>query len=158
MTMQGNRPRVSITTAESRGIAAVRAKVPVGGVPAAFGQYLNQVYAAGKDGALPLDGQNIFVYRACAGGELDVEFGVGVTAPFSTKGSVMYSTLPTGEAATATHWGDYGGIGQAHSAVVEWCRDNGRALAGPSWEIYGHWVPDVTKLRTDVFYLLAPRR
>jgi effector-binding domain-containing protein len=150
-------PQVSVQRAEPRGIAAVRAKVPVGGVPAVFGQYLNQVYAAAKTDALPLDGQNIFVYRACSGAELDVEFGVGVSAPFSTTGGVAYSPLPVGEVATATHWGDYSRIREAHQAVTEWCRENGRALTGTSWEIYGHWVPDVTRLRTDVYYLLAPR-
>ena len=32
------------------------------------------------------------------------------------------------------------------------------ALAGPNWEIYGHWVDewnrDPSKIRTDVFYLI----
>jgi effector-binding domain-containing protein len=155
--MPQEKPVVSVRNAEPRGIAAVRARVPFGGVPAVFAQYLNQVYAAGKDGALPLDGQNIFVYRACGGGELDVEFGVGAKASFQATGPVAYSELPTGEVATATHWGDYSRISEAHRAVADWCRENGRELTGTSWEVYGHWVPDVTKLRTDVFYLLAPR-
>ena len=34
----------------------------------------------------------------------------------------------------------------------------GRALAGPNWEIYGHWQEDwnedPAKIRTEVFYLL----
>jgi hypothetical protein len=33
-------------------------------------------------------------------------------------------------------------------------------LAGPNWEIYGHWLDewnnDPAKIRTDVFYLLQP--
>ena len=67
--------------------------------------YLNQVYAAGRAGLVQLDGQNVFVYR---GGltsnseDADVEFGVGVSAPFAPSGAVVYSTLPTGEVATAT--------------------------------------------------------
>jgi effector-binding domain-containing protein len=40
-----------------------------------------------------------------------------------------------------------------------WCRDNGYTLAGPSWEIYGHWRDelhsDPSKIRTDVYYLLV---
>ena len=35
---------------------------------------------------------------------------------------------------------------------------HGHTLAGPNWEIYGHWVDewnrDPTKIRTEVFYLL----
>jgi hypothetical protein len=33
-------------------------------------------------------------------------------------------------------------------------------LAGPNWEIYGHWIDewnsDPTKICTDVFYLIGP--
>ena len=54
---------VSVQTAAPRAIAAVRARVPVGRVGAVFAGYLNQVYAAARDGVVQLDGQNIFVYR-----------------------------------------------------------------------------------------------
>jgi hypothetical protein len=36
---------------------------------------------------------------------------------------------------------------------------NDHTLAGPQWEIYGHWLPewnkDPSQIRTDVYYLLA---
>jgi len=149
---------VSVHAATSRGIAAVKARLPVRQVSATFRQYLDQVYAAGRSGAVALDGQNIFVYRPVPGtpGMVDVEFGVGVKAPFTAVGAVEYVTLPTGEAATATHWGDYGRLGEAHDAVVEWCRAEGRQRAGPLWEVYGHWPQDNSPPRTDVFHLLEP--
>jgi hypothetical protein len=44
----------------------------------------------------------------------------------------------------------------AHAALREWCKANGHALAGPSWEIYDHWQPEWDRgpslIRTDVFY------
>ena len=149
---------VSLRVATPRAIAAVRARLPLARVPAVFAEYLNQVYAAGRDGTALLDGQNIFVYRPIPGssGEVDVEFGVGVKAPFSASGAVAYSELPTGAAATTTHWGDYARLGEAHAAVIAWCRAQQRDLAGPRWEIYGHWTDDPSRLRTDVYYLLAP--
>lgn len=58
-------------------------------------------------------------------------------------------------AAATTHWGDYR-LGEAHDAVVTWCRTTGHTLAGISWEVYGHWHDDPTKIRTDIFYLLRP--
>jgi effector-binding domain-containing protein len=146
---------VSQQIAAPRTIAAVRARVPASRVSSVFRQYLDQVYAAGKSGAVPLDGQNVFVYRDVAGApnEVDVEFGVGVTSTFVNAGNVECIALPLGAVATTTHRGDYGALGAAHSAIVEWCRANGRHRAGPRWEVYGHWSADKVP-RTDVFYLL----
>jgi len=146
---------VSLQQAPVRGIAAVRARLPISRVSASFTSYLNQVYAAARYGAIPLDGQNIFVYRGGASGEdADVEFGVGVRSPFQSHGAVNYCELPTGEVAVATHWGDYAQLGVAHSAVLAWCRANGREPTGTRWEIYGHWTDDPTRRRTDVYYEL----
>lgn len=149
---------VTLQVAAPRAIAAVRARLPIGRVPALFADYLNQVYAASRDGAIHLDGQNVFVYRDSSGpdGEVDVEFGVGVTAPFSPAGPVRYTELPVGEVAATTHWGDYARLGDAHAAVIAWSRAHERELAGPRWEVYGHWTDDPARRRTDVYYLLAP--
>ena len=147
---------VSVRVAVARPIAAVRARLPIARVSSSFADYLNQVYAAGRSGSVLLDGQNIFVYRGgtAAGGDVDVEFGVGVRAPFSSAGAVSYSETPAGEVATTTHWGDYAKLGDAHAAVIAWCASHDRTRAGPRWEVYGHWVDDPSQLRTDVYYLL----
>jgi hypothetical protein len=148
---------VRVEIAQPRGIAAVRAQLPISDVPRRFAEYLNQVYAASRGSGLQLDGQNIFVYRPGPGAMTDVEFAVGVKAPFASIGPVEYSTLPMGEAAATTHWGDYAGLGAAHGAVADWCRTQGRGLAGVRWEVYGHWSDDPAQRRTDVYYLLSPR-
>jgi hypothetical protein len=149
---------VSIQLAKPREIAAVSARVPLGAVSRSFRPHLDQVYAAAKTGAVRLDGQNIFLYRDSPERptEVIVAFGVGVTAPFSPIGAVQPTTLPSGHVATATHWGNYAGLGGAHQAIQAWCRANERRLAGPRWEVYGHWTDDESRLRTDVFYLLEP--
>ena len=149
---------VSQQLASSRTIAAVHARVPVGAVPQVFRRYLDQVYAAGRAGAVHLDGQNVFVYRVAPDrpSELDVAFGVGVTAPFSAVGVVEPTALPLGEVATTTHWGSYARLGAAHAAIEAWCGTHSRRRAGASWEVYGHWTDDESQLRTDVFYLLEP--
>jgi effector-binding domain-containing protein len=71
---------------------------------------------------------------------------------------VVGSVTPAGEVATVAHFGPYGGLGDAHRAIRDWCAANHRTLAGPNWEVYGHWVPewndDPSKIRTDVYYLL----
>ena len=149
---------VTVHRTTPRTIAAVRARLPLGTVSSSFGRYLDQVYAAGKTGAVQLDGQNIFLYECSAESapDADVAFGVGVKAPFSTSGAVEPVPLPAGEVATTTHFGNYAKLGAAHDAVTRWCREHDRRLTGTSWEVYGHWTEDESQLRTDVFYLLAP--
>jgi hypothetical protein len=146
---------VTLQHAAPRAIAAVRARLPISRVSASFTTYLDQVYAAARYGAIALDGQNIFVYRGGASGQdAEVDFGVGVRSPFESHGAVTYCELPTGECAVATHWGDYAQLGVAHSAVLAWCRANGREPTGTRWEVYGHWTDDPTHRRTDVYYEL----
>ena len=108
-----------------------------------------QVPGAGRHVAVYLDGQ------------INLEVGVELDAPFAGHGEVVGSTTPAGPVATATHFGPYGQLHKAHEAILSWCQANGYTLAGPSWEVYGHWLDewnnDPTKIRTDVFYLLNPK-
>jgi effector-binding domain-containing protein len=140
----------------ARLVAGVRATVRRGRVAQEFRLYLDQVYAAGREGAVSLDGQNIFIYRAASTHDLTVDFCVGVSAPFPAVGAVVPLETPSGIAAMTTHYGEYGRIAEANAAIVAWCRANERLPAGPSWEVYGHWHKDPSQLRTDVYYLLQP--
>jgi len=140
----------------SRPVAGVRARVPRGRVAQEFGRHLDQVYAAARTGAVKLDGQNVFIYRSASADELTVDFCVGITASFDPVGAVLPLETPSGVAAMTTHHGDYGRLGEANAAILAWCHAKNRKRAGPSWEVYGHWHADPTKLRTDVYYLLQP--
>ena len=137
-------------------VAGVRAVVPRGRVAQEFGRYLDQVYAAARAGAVALDGQNIFIYRAATESELTVDFCVGAIAPFAAVGTVVPLETPSGMAAMTTHYGDYAALGEANAAILAWCKANDRKRAGPSWEVYGHWHQGPAPLRTDVYYLLQP--
>jgi len=90
--------------------------------------------------------------------QINLEVGVELEHPFPGHGEVIGSNLPSGEVATAVHFGPYNQLGVAHQAIRNWCARHGYALAGPNWEIYGHWKEawnsDPSKIRTDVFYLL----
>lgn len=68
----------------------------------------------------------------------------------------VYAVLRRGEdaVAVAIHRGAYSDLEMTHTAVREFCRTSGHQLAGPRWEIYGHWQPDPTALETEVYYLL----
>lgn len=147
---------VQEVTVPPRLVAGVRARVARGRVAQEFGQYLNQVYAAARDGSIALDGQNIFIYREATAEGLVVDFCVGATKPFAAIGAVEPFTTPGGTTAMTTHRGEYRTLGDANAAIVAWCATHGRRRAGPSWEVYGHWSADPTLLRTDVYWLLQP--
>ena len=90
--------------------------------------------------------------------EINLEVGVELETPSAGHGEVVGSATPAGAIATSTHLGPYGRLHEAHRAVRRWCANHGYQLAGPNWEIYGHWTDewnaDPAKIRTDVFYLL----
>ena len=88
-----------------------------------------------------------------------LEVGVELYGPFTEEGEVVRSAMPAGPVAWTAHLGPYSGLGGAHDAVRQWCRANNRELAGPNWEIYGHWQSEWNtnplQIRTDVYYLLT---
>ena len=92
-------------------------------------------------------------------GSSRLEVGVELQGPFAEQADVVRSATPAGLAATVTHLGPYGGLGAAHQAIGDWCKANDYRQAGPSWEIYGHWLPewnrDPSKIRTDIYYLVT---
>lgn len=88
-----------------------------------------------------------------------LEVGVELHGPFAESGEIVRSATPAGRVASTPHFGPYGTLAAAHDAVHRWCREQGHQLAGPSWEIYGHWQSEwdanPSLIRTDVCYLLA---
>ena len=92
-------------------------------------------------------------------GSIRLEVGVELHGAFVDDGEVVRSATPAGAVASTTHLGPYGGLGAAHAAVRQWCAANGHTLAGPNWEVFGHWLrewdDDPSRIRTDVYYLLS---
>lgn len=120
-------------------------------VPDACGAVWNVVRSQQIKGA----GRHVAVYLD---GQINLEVGVELEAPFAGFGEVVGSVTPSGPVATVTHYGPYGLMHKAHDAIHQWCKSNGYQFAGPSWEIYGHWKDewnsDPSKIRTDIYYLL----
>jgi effector-binding domain-containing protein len=103
-----------------------------------------------------LAGRHVAIYWD---GSIRLEVGVELQGSFAEHGEVVCSATPAGAVASTTHFGRYGGLGAAHDAVRQWCRASNHRLAGPNWEIYGHWQQewnaDPSRIRTDVYYLLS---
>ena len=102
-------------------------------------------------------GRNIAIYWD---GSIRLEVGAECEQELPGGGEIVRSATPAGPAATVAHFGPYGRLGAAHTAIQQWCLTHDRRLAGPSWEIYGHWQREwdsaPSLIRTDIFYLLAP--
>lgn len=150
---------IKLTTTEVIPTAVIRDRVQPKDfakfVPWACGEVWSFIRAAG----LPRPGRHVALYLP----EGMLEVGAEVSEPFAAKDRVSCSQLPAGRVATTTHFGPYPQLGDAHSAVRQWCADQKLELAGTCWEIYGHWEKswnsDPSKIRTDVFHLVSnPQR
>ena len=144
---------VRVEESPGRPLAIVRRRASQGElkavVPAACGDVWNRVKAHGVDGP----GRLVAIYLD---GAINIEVGVEVSEAFAGFEDLPRSATPAGRVATVTHVGGYDRLGDAHAAIREFCTTRGHQLGGPDWEIYGHWTEDVSKLRTDVVYLLKP--
>jgi effector-binding domain-containing protein len=148
---------VSVEAVLPRILAAVRRRVAIGEIGAAWRPALDQVWAflrTQRD--LRTDGHNIFVYHHPdrRSDPMDVDFGVEVVREFAPSGEVKPAKTPTGTVASATHIGPYDKLGQTHDAIHAWAAAHHREFAGTSWEIYGDWSDDPAKLETSILYLL----
>lgn len=149
---------VQVKRVERRLVASARGTAGCNNVPAVAFPLSGLAWDYLKEHPeIPKTGINIWIYRpGVSSEEFPVEPGAEVLAPFESDGPVQCVETPTGEVATAEHIGPFEGIGGAHTAVREWCRTSGRKLEGTSWEVYGHWNEDPSKLTSEVFYLLEP--
>jgi len=123
-------------------------------VPECCGLVWRAVQAQKATGAK--GGRHVAIYW---NGDIRLEVGVELQGPFEETEEVVRSATPAGPAAVVTHFGPYQALGAAHNAIRTWCEANGHRLAGPNWEIYGHWQPEWDAnprlIRTDVFYQVA---
>jgi len=140
-----------------RKMAAVRREVSIGGVASVWRPALDQVWSFLRtQPGLRTDGHNIFLYHhpARRDDSMSVDFGVEVARSFAPSGEVHEAKTPGGVAVVALHRGSYDRLRAAHDAIHRWAQSRQRTFAGQSWEIYGDWSNDPSKLETTVLYLL----
>jgi effector-binding domain-containing protein len=148
---------VSVVTVASHQLAAVRRRVAIGGVGAAWKPALDQVWEFLRtQPGLRTGGHNVFLYHHPERRDLpmEVDFGVEVTRAFQPAGDVHATETPAGLVAMAVHVGPYEGMKATHDAIHAWRAANNRTFAGKSWETYGDWSDDPGKLETTIMYLL----
>ncbi len=129
-------------------------------VPAACGTVWNVLRSQQVQGA----GRHVAVYYFTGEGsdQVNLEIGVELVTPFAGHGEAIPSATPAGIVATTSHYGPYEQLQQAHAAIQRWCASHGYELAGPCWEIYGHWQDawnrDPSQICTEVCYLVTANK
>ncbi len=148
--------RIELVHAEPIHTAVIRGRVRSSDLPQFVPAACGEVWAFVRSANLPRPGRHLALYLDDQG---LVEVGVEVSEPFVGTERVHCSKLPAGRVVTATHFGPYARLRDAHAAIREWCEEHNHQRSGVSWERYGHWQTswdtDPTKVRTDVFHLLA---
>ena len=142
---------------EAQPLAAVRRRVHIGNVGRTWKPALDLVWEfLRRHEGLRTGGHNCFLYHHPANREaaMDVDFGVQVVRRFEDEGEVTCTETPAGEVVMTTHIGSHAELLAAHNAIHSWRAVTGREFGGYSWEIYGDWTDDETKLETQVIYLL----
>lgn len=142
---------VQIINVEPQLTAVIRTRAKQSQLSQVVPRLCGEVWNFARSAGLPRPGRHVALYFD---GEINLEVGAEVFHPFTGDGRVICSRTPAGLVATTVHFGPYTRLGDAHDAVHKWCASQGHTLAGPSWEIYGHWTDDPAQLRTDVFWLL----
>ncbi len=149
---------VITTTVSAQLLAAVRRRVSVGDIGRTWKPALDLVWEfLRRHQGLRTDGHNCFLYHhpVKRDAPMDVDFGVQVIRPFEGEGEIICTATPAGEVAITTHIGSYAKLGAAHNAIQSWRAATGRSFGACSWEIYGDWTNDETKLETQIVYLLT---
>jgi effector-binding domain-containing protein len=149
--------KIVVETAQAELVAAVRARITIGGIGRAWKPALDQVWAFLKKNGELRPGNNLFLYHHPGHRDepMDIDFGVQVARTFKPEGHVRCVETPAGEVAKTVHTGPYNRLGEAHDAVRVWCDVHSRKIAQASWEVYGDWNNDPALLETTIKYLLA---
>jgi effector-binding domain-containing protein len=147
---------VRIEHVSSRPLAVVRRRAQPQQLSKVVPECCGLVWNVIRSQQVPGAGRHIAIYFD---DQINLEVGVELEVPFAGHGEVIGSSTPSGQVATTTHFGPYQDLCKAHDAIKQWCQNNGHSLAGPCWEIYGHWLDewnrDPSKIRTDIYYLLS---
>ena len=142
---------------DARPLAVVRRTARLGELPRVIPEACGVVWNLARTHGVRGAGRHVALYLDDV---FHLEIGVELAEPFGGASDLLASATPAGLVATVLHVGPYAGLSRAHAEVKRWCAERGHVLAGPSWELYGHWLKewddDPSKIETEVCYLVAP--
>jgi effector-binding domain-containing protein len=132
-------------------LALHAAEVPRGQVPARIRAMYDVAYAWLRQSGLRQAGHNYAIYDECRPDRLRVRVGFPMAERFADTAELRCVEFAPGRAACAVHVGPYGRMGETYALLEAWCASQGLARSGVSWEVYGDWTEDATKLETSIY-------
>ena len=144
---------VQLEQVEPRPMASVRRLTGKSQLSVVIPDGLGDVWRFIKSSGVAHLGLDVALYHDLA---MNVECGVLLPGPFAASGDVAAPRRPAARWRHGPHRPVHR-LGDVHQAILDWCSAGGHRVAGPFWELYDHWIYDLSKLRTDVYYLLAGR-
>jgi effector-binding domain-containing protein len=109
------------------------------------------VYTWLRDAPVRQAGHNYVLYDHCTPQALRMQVGLPVSGRFADTDLVNCVQLAPGRAAHAVHVGPYADFHRTYAVLNAWCSEHALELAGESWEVYGDWTEDPSKLETGLF-------
>jgi effector-binding domain-containing protein len=150
-------PDFEIRSTDQQHTAAIRMTREVSQIGPAMAEAFPRLFQAVASSGVEPAGMPLARYFDFGPEETTFECAIPVSAPFTAHGEVQPSTVGGGEAAFVLHVGPYEAIGQTWQALMTWVSEQGRAPAGPTWEVYiddpGE-TPEA-ELRTELYIPLA---
>jgi effector-binding domain-containing protein len=129
---------VESQTLAEQPVLSIRAVIPIEQLGVAMGTRAEALAAyLRQTGAQPA-GPFFVRYHTFGATDTDIETGVPVAAPMAGAGPIQGGVLPGGPAISTWHFGPHPQLGEAYARLAAWLQTQGRAAAGPPWEIY-HW-------------------
>jgi effector-binding domain-containing protein len=136
-------------------LAVAEAFVRQADIPSRIVGMFDEVYAWLRESDVKQVGHNHAVYDRFSANGMRMRAGFPVSKRFVDGERIKCLQLAACRAAHVTLVGPYSGISDAHTRLNAWCMQRKHALKGMSWEVYGDWVEDQSKLVTDIFFGLV---
>jgi AraC family transcriptional regulator len=149
--------RIESLELEEQPILFIRSNVQKTEVAQALASCLPRVFEYAQSKGIALAGPPMCRYVE-SGPLLTLEAGMPVAVAAAGEGDIEAGVLPAGPTAKTTHAGPYDTLADAHRALEDWARAEGRTRAGAPWESYvtdPAALPDPRDWKTDVFLPLA---
>ena len=144
-------PECEVASVSPLLLALTQEELPRSQVPVRIRGMFDVVYVWLRDTLVRQAGHNHALYDQCTPQSLRVQVGFPVSGRFADTDLVKCIQLAPGRAAHAVHVGPYADLHRTYAALHAWCSQRALALTGESWEVYGDWTEDSSKLETQLF-------
>ena len=132
--------------------AAITMTRPLTQIGPAMAEAYPKIYHAITSAGLQPAGMPLARYFEMDESSTTFECAIPVPEPIAATSEVKPGSIGGGEVACTVHVGPYRKVGETWAALTAWVTEQGRAPAGPGWEVYvddPNEVPEA-ELRTEV--------